>query len=230
MRFPPSIITEGILKDDINQAKVRFDRTKGRAQRSLSQASVAALTALLQKSLDEKLGFVPFEKLSKPAAEVLCPSVYAITSSRITASFEANNLGTARLGFAGTREVVCMPGRKLLASLEAQMGKALDPKDVSNLAKAWTKVDAEKLIAGGVPLFHCTVGPQDALCLPPDFFFIEQTLSSDVFGMRFQSVNVSHLPVLDALNTDFLSKHKGGNPSLAAVLDCLTLYEPEPSS
>ena len=173
---------------------------------------------------------VEVEKSS--AGAYMRPSVFAVASGKVTASYESNNVATLRLTFSGSRSVVCMQGEQLCAFLQEETPDKVrpDPAAMGAAVKSWSAEDGKKFQQRtGARLLRGTIGPQDGLILPADWFFAEKVHGDDVIGLRFPFLRVEDSDVLDAVMTRTLAQSKGGNPApaLQAIVDFLTLYEPK---
>ena len=76
-------------------------------------------------------------------------------------------------------------------------------------------------------MFVGSVGPQDALYIPANFYFLERVLpSSDLLGVRVQILRPDDTDILDQINTSLIAKQKTPNEMLQSAVDFLTLWEP----
>ena len=231
-RFSAEVTAQAMFKTEIESLQTSWlgshDRgSSGRAQHSLG-ADAAALLA--EMCMIEGAHFIPRASVKNAALlEHLEPTAFAVVSHKMIVSFEHSYLRTFRLIFEGTREVYCMPGFVLMSYLSALSADKLMPTvgQLKSIVSKWTVQDLEAFMQADKAknaVFRATVGPNDCLCLPAGWYFLEKIGGHDILGMRLQMLAHCDLDTLDRLNTIFIGQ---GKPShlVQAAIDCITLAE-----
>ena len=128
--------------------------------------------------LPERLMVDPVPRAMKDA---LSPTAFAIAKTKVTASAEYSHLPCFRVGFEGTREIVCTMTAPLLKYVSSKV-KPKDGEDLKTLKASYDFLEnasKEQVQDSGCTFFHATLGPRDALLLPAGYFCRE-----DWFGRR----------------------------------------------
>jgi hypothetical protein len=162
----------------------------------------------------------------------LCPSTFAIASSRTTCSAEEGHLPTLRLGFGGTRQVVAVRTMSIIEFIKnIDKSAKVDCKVAYGWLKAATlegfKAFKAFVDSGAPPVqpFYASVGVGDALYLPAGWMFYEKIGTRDFAGVRVGFIRQSDAPTLTLLQRHLLSVEKP-NDILNRALDNLALLSP----
>jgi hypothetical protein len=165
---------------------VRID--PGRAQRKTPEDVARAVCEMAAKIFDDVL---PTDKLKDAVIADICPSTFAIASSRTTCSAEGGHLPTLRLGFCGTRQVVAIRTQTVIDFIQNTDKSA---KVDCKIAYGWLKtatLDGFKalkaFVESGAPHiqpFYASVGVGDAMYLPAGWMLYEKIGSKDFVGVR----------------------------------------------
>ena len=164
-----------------DQAEVARAAARYRAQKPLPTDASKELTDLVATLLPPKLMRVPEHKLP---VEIATPTTFGISKGYEGVGNETGWQGCMRFSSTGSRLVICTPVQAL-ASVEL----AGDSKDVDGLRGAFqsmTSKQIDEIFCNSCPkwnLWHATIGPNDALLVPPGFIIYEHALD-DCFGVR----------------------------------------------
>ena len=211
-------------------AKFKNDPSRaepGRSQRGLPKDAGMDMMATLHGYFPTD-HILPSTKIMEKLKDILNPVAFIIAKGRLTTSAEAAHLPTCRLGFVGTRSVVCTPTRSLLEYLSKSGGGAkCDVQRAYHWLKTVTTDAAKTFLEASAEhtIMHATVGPHDVLYIPPGWILFEKIVGNlDFVGVRLQHLSLTDLPELSALSTYLMGL---GKPStnLQMAVDCLALAE-----
>jgi hypothetical protein len=175
---------------------------------------------------------IPFDKLGHGSiSKELKPFAFAIAPEKETTGVEAGLLPTLRLGFKGSREMLCMQAKALMEHIaKDNEGRTLPTiKQASTWLRDASAEKVNQIIDGGPGnmSFRCTVGPQDMLLLPAGWAFSERVKGNvDYHGLRYQFLHLGDLALMEFFNNTAIAQGKP-NETLQHAIDFLTLYEEE---
>ncbi len=176
---------------------------------------------------------VPMSKhpTGSAAADAVNPATYAVKSDKISVSIENALSRTIRLGCLGTREVYLTNAWTLSEFMSStSIDKRMPP--MKNVAM-WMRLASETTVKAFLQhndktkdmMWHATLGPQDALMVPPGWIVAERTaMTSDCYGFRTSIFCPSDLPELERWDRLWVTQ-AAQNETLHAVIDFLTLLD-----
>jgi hypothetical protein len=208
--------------------KFKNDPTRadpGRSQRGMKDEQAKEVVDTMQPLLP-KDHEVKLEHLHDGQAQDMRVTVFAVAHGRTTASAENGHLASHRLGFKGTRRMICTQTLPLLEFLTGTGAKVELQKCyhwlktvTTDAAKLYIEADTTKHA-----IYHATVGPGDVLFLPAGWAFVEVIGTQDFIGVRRQHISGADKVVLSEINRWLLSV-EAPNATLQRAVDCLTMIE-----
>jgi hypothetical protein len=228
------IITKSPMASEVDNLKSKFrdapERAEaGRGQRPVTAECQKAAVPFFDAVATKHFGAVPLEKVTqKELLATVKPHAFVICGGKQTQGVEGGMLATLRLGFYGTRQVVCMPADELLTFVakESDIKSAATMRQMTTWLRAATPEALKKFKEQpNAKCYSGTLGPQDMLMLPAGWAFAERIQgTTDYAGMRFQFLQTNALPCLERLNTMMLAAERSV-PLLGLAVDFLTLMD-----
>ena len=155
----------------------------------------------------------------------LSATSFAIAKNVLTVSMESGGAASLRLTHQGTRKVVLFPAKDVATYISKTCKKNLAGKSLYNHVKfKFTAEILKQCMAESTTgkCFECTVGPADALFIPPCWLFAERAGNLDTSGMRGQFIALPHEPTFEDYRGCLLQAEKE-NAVLEKVLRALYL-------
>jgi hypothetical protein len=194
----------------------------GRGQRKYVGPAVAEVGSFMMEVFGEGTFVQPDDEKMKAT---LVPVVFCVAKNRETCSAETGHLATVRFGLKGTRSVIAVSTLSLWEYLKIKEPTAeVQPKMLYAWLKNTTADNLKSFMesSGNPKVYFATVGPHDALYLPPAFTFFERVGNNGFLGCRYQFLAASHFEALEGLNKLVLSSMQP-NATLQATVDALAL-------
>ena len=117
------------------------------------------------------------------------------------ASAECGRACTIRLGFYGTRMLVCSPSTELRAYMASKGVTNANPDSLLQFFKGMSKDTIDRYLSAGHKLYQATLGPHDAAVLPSDYAWFESVgKEHDVLGLRISLYLKSDLDAMEETN------------------------------
>ena len=145
---------------------------------------------------------------------------------------ELNYLGTCRLQVLGSRKIVCTEALRMLRYLDKVSHQGMPQsvmKDVHSWLKTATLENGKnfKEAAGG-PMYHATLGPGDALWLPPGWVYYDAAQAGkdkSCINVRVQTLATGHHDTMVELFESLKKRGKVTSTMLAQIVDKLVLAQ-----
>ena len=152
------------------------------------------------------------------------PALFAIAGNKEMSGTEAGHVGSLRLLSLGSRVMTCASFLDIASALKeaAKDASSVTPKMVHEFIAGRGSVTFSKAFVRSHSVFHFTVGPGDALYMPPCFAYAEKTLTSDAVGLRIGILTAGHTKAIEESRL-FFAAAKKNSTSLQAVVDCLAM-------
>ena len=178
--------------------------------------SFVASSAVSADKLDES---------NQPLKESLRPGVWAMSPGRVFSQAERSHFATVRWSWKGTRQVPLTKEEHFLQFVQARRPLGAQIPFV-NLWNTWRDITSEYMRQyttnqGSPSTFTTTIGPGEALFLPPAYIVCERGQGDNCVGLRLPVLYKEHHPcllkVLNAVEKVMLGEAK--NKALMAWID-----------
>ena len=155
--------------------------------------------------------------------DTLLPVMLSIAPSNSVPACEKGHLATIMYSFWGIRQVILFDSMQLVAHVK-QQGPTTSDTIVADLRKFLRKFNGNELKKyheGDSMVFYTTIGPGDALMIPPAFHFYDKNGTADVIGLKMCFLSSDHQSSLEQIDKIYPSSNP--NELLTKSLDALVL-------
>ena len=211
--------------------KNQIGRTDKRVTKRLVDDPFTQAEALLKPFLEfhYKVAGAPVQPPSGLDMHNFAPSLTWMAPDYKDQLSELNYLGTYRLQVLGSRKIVCVEAVATLKYLDKDKSQAQPlstMRDVHTWLKTATNDNGKNYISSGGAMYHATLGPGDAMWLPPGWVYYDAAQAGKdkaCINLRIQTLAQGHHDSLVKLLETLKKRGKFNSEKLAQIVDKLVL-------